>query len=205
MAKKGKKTKKVKRAVRENNPLTAKQAVWEESEARSFGAPFPDDVYKGRIENAIIETSRNGRLQVRWDLLSTEGKLEGRQCRKYNGLETKDNMDWFKGDLSTLGLAIPDDITDLGEVLEAACGMVIRFQVRTRDEYTNIDFIEPLEEEESEEETVEEAEEDEYTKEDIAKMSVDELDDLAADLDIDPDEYETYTALKKELFKELGL
>ena len=205
MAKKMKKAKKVNRgrsgvAGRLGNA----QDSWESSEARSFGAPLPDGQYEGIIEAALIEESRNGRLQVRWDLLVTEGDCEGRQVRKYNGLETKDNMDWFKGDLQTLNLDVPDDITNLGDTLEAASGMAIRFQVRTRDEFTNIDFIEPLEGGGDKKEKAE-PDEAEYTKKDIKKMTEKQLTALADEQGLDPDDFDEWDDLADALIEELGL
>lgn len=177
--------------------LANSQADWNNSEARTFGAPLPDGIYEGIIEASVIETSRppRNRLQVRWDLLVTSGECEGRQIRKYNGLETADNMAWFKGDLETLGLEIPSDIADLGNTLESAQGMKIRFQVRSKDEFTNIDFIEPLEaSEEASEVAAEEAAPEvagtDYTKADIKKMDKGEVKALAKELGLDPSEYD---------------
>jgi len=184
--------------------LGESQDDWEGAEPRSFGAPLPDGQYEGIIENAIIEESRNGRLQARWDLLVTEGDCEGRQIRKYNGLETKDNLAWFKGDLETLDLTVPDDFTDIGDTLEEACGMGIRFQVRSRDEFTNIDFIEPLETtSKKDKKKEEEPEEPSYTKAQVKKMDEDELTAAAKEFGLDPDDYDEWDDLADAIIDEL--
>lgn len=205
MAKKSKKkTKKTKKSG-VGGKLSEGQSDWEESEARSLGAPLPDDTYEGVIENTIIEESRNGRLQVRWDLLVTAGNCEGRQVRKYSGLETKDNMDWLKGDLETLGLEAPAEMSDLGEVLEEACSMAISFQVRSKDEFTNIDFIEPLEEGSGDDNDNDNDDGDDYTKAGIKKMKKSELKDLAEENDLDPDDYDNTAELRDAIIEELEL
>ena len=207
------------------------QKDWNKSEARHRGAALPDGEYEGVIEQVLLEESQNGRLQCRWDLLVTSEECEGRQIRKYNGLETKDNLDWFKGDLECLDIEIPDDLSELGEVLAEAQGLAIAFQVRSKDEFTNIDFIEVLEagasdeeadepdedeetEEEEEEEEAdedeEEAEEDEeegenYTKKDIKKMKKKALSALAEELDLEPDEYEDLAELRDAVIEVLEL
>ena len=215
MAKKQKKKAKARRpnskaGTSSSSDLALRQADWDASEARSFGAPLPDDEYEGIIENAVIETSRNGRLQVRWDLLVTTGPCEGRQCRKYSGLETKENMDWLKGDLETLDLQIPEEIENLGDTLEAACGMGIRFQVRSRDEYTNVDFIEPLEEGQNTDSNEDDNEgaAPELSKADIRKLgraadkddddAIQQLEALAKDEGLDPDDY-SWAELAQEI------
>ena len=187
--------------------LTEAQRDWEKSEARSFGAPLPDGQYEGVIESALIEESRNGRLQVRWDLLVTSKECEGRQVRKYSGLETKDNMDWFKGDLETLGLKIPEESESIGDALEEAQGLAILFQVRSRDEFTNIDFIEPLEggnggDDSGSDDAPADAS---YTKKEIKAMGEDKMAKLAKEQGLDPNDYDTWEELADEIIDELGL
>jgi len=211
---------KPKRAGSVVDRLADAQTDWNSAESRRFGAALPDGVYEGTIEAVVIEESRNGRLQCRWDLLVTAGELEGRQIRKFNGLESADNMAWFKGDLETLGLEIPDDLADLGETLEEAQDMALKFQVRSKDEFTNVDFIEPLEaseaadddeeeeeevEEVDEEEAEEEVEEPEYTKKEVKAMKPKKLKKVAKELELPVDEYDDDDELRDAVMDMLGL
>jgi len=185
--------------------LAASQKKWRKSEARTFGAPLPDGEYEGRIENAVIEESKQGRLQTVWTLKVTDGPCENREIRKYSGLESEENMDWFKGDLETIELDVPNDLADLGETLEEAVGFPIRFQVRSRDEFTNVDFIERLEPSEDGENDEEEAEEEEYTLAEIKKMKKAELKEVAESCDLDPDDYDSTKELRDGVIEELEL
>ncbi|MDD5458882.1 MAG: DUF669 domain-containing protein [Phycisphaerae bacterium] len=187
------------------------QKEWDAAEARTFGAPLPDGQYEGTIEEVLIEKSRNGRLQCRWNLIVTSGDCVGRQIRKFNGLVTQDNLSWFKGDLAALGLEPPTSMSDIGDVLEQAQGMRIAFQVRSRDEFTNVDFIGPLEDGEAAEQTEAPAEEaaepsgDTPTKADIKKMKRIELVKLAKEYGLDPTDYKKDDDLKDALIEGLGL
>ncbi len=133
------------------NPLDNLQDAWGESTARQFGQNLAVGIYVGVIEQAVVGRAKPqddgtpGRMQCTWDLQVTEGECQGRQTKKFSGLETKDNLDWFKGDLEILEVEIPDDIVDLGDALSEIAGTLIRFSVRQNGEFTNIDFIEPLE------------------------------------------------------------
>lgn len=177
--------------------LAAAQADWAGVEARTFGAPLPDGEYVGTIDDAVIGESRAQRLQCTFTLKVTEGACEGREVRKFSGLETEDNMAFFKGDLETLDLQVPDALTDLGEVLEEAIGMPIRFQVRSRDEFTNIDFIERLEGDGNGGEETEE--EEAYTKKDIDAMDEKELTTLGKECDLNADDFETWEDLAEAI------
>lgn len=184
--------------------LKAAQEDWENSEARQGGG-VPDGDYEGAIENAVVGMSKGDkpRLQCVWTLKVTSENCRGRRCVKFSGLATADNLAWFKGDLEAIEVEAPDDLTKIGKTLEQeAIGLLIRFRVRSRDEFTNVDFIERLEGEEGLDEPDDPDDSDDgeqdVTEEDIdaaVKAEDDgELCDLAERLgiDCDPDDYATY-------------
>jgi hypothetical protein len=201
MAKKSKKKGKKTSKKSKGSALSDVQDIWESAEARTGGVPLEDGTYTGVIENALIEKSRNGRLQVRWDLLVTEGDSEGRQIRKYEGLETEENLGWFKGDLETLEVDVPEDINDLGDALEAACGLAIVFRVKSKDDFVNVYFNELVEG--GGEEDNDSGDEDEVTAADVKKMSKDDLNELAEEYGLDPDDYDTKKELVEAVIEEL--
>ncbi len=192
-------------AKNRKNPLADIQGAWDDSVARQFGQNLPVGEYVGVIEEVVIERARpkadgsQGRMQCHWSLQVTEGELQGRQTAKYNGLETKENLDWFKGDLEILELEVPDDIADLGDALSEAEGMQIRFSVRQNGEFTNIDFIEPIEGDgdsddpedgEDDPEATEAADETILTLAGVKKMKADDLLEALEDAGYDPDDFE---------------
>lgn len=214
--------------------LKAAGKLWKKAKPRKVGAPVPDDLYSARIESAVMEESKaSGRAQVHWCLEIVDGDYQGRKLHTFSGLESEDNLAFLKGDIETLELAIPDSIDDIGEALEESVGLLLEINVRTRDEFTNVDFIELLEddgeeaeeeeeeeddedeeeeddedEDEDEEEDDEEEEEDEdeeLTKAAVRKMDREELEEAIEDydLDVDPDKHKTVTALRKAITKEI--
>ncbi|KKL89709.1 hypothetical protein LCGC14_1911940, partial [marine sediment metagenome] len=147
--------------------LKALKASWKGASPRQSGSPVPDDDYGMEMVSAIISESKSsGRLQVVFTLKVLEGDYEGKEIKKYAGMDTPDNLDYLQGDLQALELEIPDDIDDLGPVLEEAAGLQVDVTVRTNDSFVNLDFNELLTEsaegeEAAEEETnAEEAEEE---------------------------------------------
>jgi len=226
MAKKKKKSKKTSRKKTSGktrkgdltSTLSKLQKNWKKTKPRQAGVPVPDGQYPARIESVVIEESKSSkRMQVNWGLKIVEGDYENREVHKFSGLETEDNLAFLQGDLETLELAIPDSINDLGEVLTEAAGLLLEINVRTSNEFTNIDFIELLEdegeeaeeeeeeEEEEESEEEEEEEEEELTKAQVRKMDRDELVDAIDDydLDVEPDDFKSLSALRRAVTAEL--
>ncbi|KKK73274.1 hypothetical protein LCGC14_2895480, partial [marine sediment metagenome] len=198
MAKKKAKKESKKKSSKKNLASTLKniQKGWKKTQPRKVGAPVPDDSYSARIESAVIEESKSsGRLQVHWELEITDGDYKGRKIHKFSGLETDDNLAFLQGDLETLELPIPEKIDDLGEVLEDAKGLLLEINVRTKEEFTNIDFIELLEDDEGEEEEEEEEEDDEEDDE----ASEDEDEDEAENEDEDEEEEELTKASVRKM------
>lgn len=173
--------KKKKAAGRSNlvSKLKALGAKWKKGSPRRAGASVPDDEYAMRIESMVIGESKSEghRMQVTTGLIVIDGDFKGRKVKRYSGLDTEDNIDFLMGDLETLQLEIPDEIDDLGPVLESAIGLEVAVTVRTNDSFTNYDFqelLQPGEEpdsEEPEEDAPEEAVEEEAAEEEAPEES----------------------------------
>lgn len=187
--------------------LAALQELWTAgaAEPKRGQQELPDGQYKGKITGAELGNSKAGRLQVVWGILVTEGPCKGMAVKRFSGMQTKENMAWLNGDLLSLGLNVDaEDINSLASALEEAVGLAILFKVRSKDEFTNIDFQGRLAEEAPAEET-QEAPKDEKpdkasapketapaddaaipTRAQIKLMKGKKLRDLAADAGVDP-------------------
>ena len=190
---------------------------WKSATPRTGGG-LPDGEYEGVIRTAVIgiSISDSQRLQCVWTLEATgpEG-FEGRKQTKNAGLETEDNLCWFMGDLAVLGIDPPDDPDDIGDTVGLTEGLPIAFRVRTKQEFTNVDFIGLLEgvevEQPEESDKTDESGEDELTAEIVTAMG--EADDEAGlqaiindyDLDIVQDDYVTYPEVATHVIEALEL
>ena len=195
--------------------LRALKGAWKKATPRTGGG-LPDGEYEGIIKTAVVGISKSEakRLQCVWSLEVTapEG-FEGRKQIKIAGLETEDNLCWFQGDLAVLGIDPPDDVDDIAGAAGQTEGLPIAFKVRSKDEFTNVDFIGLLEGVEAEKPEAEEAVEDEeeLTAEVVADMGdANDEDGLQAiideyKIDIDQDAYATYPEVAALIIEALEL
>lgn len=192
------------------------QKKWKAATPRTGGG-LPDGDYEGVIKTAVVGLSKSEakRLQCVWTLEATapEG-FEGRKQIKIAGLETEDNLCWFQGDLAVLGIDPPDSAEDIADAAGQTEGLPIAFRVRTKQEFTNVDFIgllEGVEVEETENEETEESNEEELTADMITEMGEnDDEEGLQAiideyKLDIDQDDYATYPEVAELVIEALEL
>lgn len=196
--------------------LRALKKDWKAAAPRSGGG-LPDGEYEGVIKTGVVGLSKSdsARLQVVWSLEATAPEeFEGRKQTKIAGLETADNLCWFQGDLAVLGIDPPDDVDDIADAVGQTEGLPIAFRVRTKQEFTNVDFIgllEGVETNQPESETPEESSEEDLTADDITAMG--EADDEEAlqaviveyEIDIIQDDYETYTEVADLVIEALEL
>jgi len=197
--------------------LRALKSMWKSATPRTGGA-LPDGEYEGVIKTAVVGLSKSEskRLQCVWTIEATapEG-FEGRKQIKIDGLETEDNLCWFQGDLAILGIDLPNDVDDIADAAGQTEGLPIAFRVRTKQEFTNVDFIGLLEDVEAgkskDEDNTQKDSENELTADDVTTMG--ETDDekgLQAiideyELDIDQDAYVTYPEVAELIIEALEL
>ena len=201
--------------------LRALQKTWKSATPRTGGG-LPDGDYEGVIKTAIVGLSKSEskRLQCVWTIETTapEG-FEGRKQTKIAGLETEDNLCWFQGDLAVLGVDPPDDVEDIADAAGQTEGLAVAFRVRTKQEFTNVDFIGLLEDGDTDvkgtkgkgEETEEDNKAEALTAKEVKALG--RADDEAGlqaiiddyELDIDQDEYETYPEVADLIIEALEL
>lgn len=192
------------------------QKKWKAATPRTGGG-LPDGDYEGVIKTAVVGLSKSEakRLQCVWTLEATapEG-FEGHKQIKIAGLETEDNLCWFQGDLAVLGIDPPDSAEDIADAAGQTEGLPIAFRVRTKQEFTNVDFIgllEGVEVEETESEETEDSDEEELTADMITEMGEnDDEEGLQAiideyEIDIDQDDYATYSEVAELVIEALEL
>jgi len=198
------------------NKLRALKKKWKSATPRTGGG-LPDGEYEGVIKTAVVGLSKSEaqRLQCVWTIEATSEGFEGRKQTKIAGLVTEDNLCWFQGDLAVLGIDPPDDPDDIADAAGQTEGLPIAFRVRTKQEFTNVDFIGLLEgdavEQPEEVDKAEDAGDDDLTADVVVAMGVaDDEEELQAiiddyDLDINQDDYETYAEVAELIIAELEL
>jgi hypothetical protein len=116
------------------------ESAWDEAEDKgdSFG-DIPDDVYQAKVSKATIGKSQSsGRMQVAFEFTIISGEFKNRKKWAYDGLETKENMDYLKTRLARLGVDVKKlKISDLPEALESILGTTCEIKVKTRGDFQN--------------------------------------------------------------------
>lgn len=133
---------------REEKPVNVEEELqelegaWDEAEDKgdSFG-DIPDDRYQAKVTGARIGKSKSSnRIQIAWEFTIISGEYKNRKKWAYDGLETKENLDYVKTRLARLKVKIPKKISDggLAEALEACIGLTCEIQVKTRGDFQNV-------------------------------------------------------------------
>lgn len=194
--------------------LRTLRKAWKNAATRT-GVGLSNGDYEGVIESGVIQMCKNGELQCLWRINVTAPKgFEGRKQTKSAYLASESNLEWFKGDLDVLGIDVPEDVDDMPNAVGETEGLPIAFKVVNKDENTNVYFVGVLEGVETEQ--PDKDEEDEAVDEDLAAKTVkalgkaedeDGLQEIIDEygLDINQDEYETYTEVADLIIEELEL
>jgi len=160
--------------------LKALQKDWKKAAPKKFGQQAPDGSYEVKIVGAVIEEAKaeSKRLQIRWTLKILDGDYKGREITHRSGLEGQDALSYLQGELDTMELEIPENITDITELLPEAIGLDLLVSLSTRNEFQNLRFEELLEADEADDDLEEdEEEEDEDADEDEEEDEEEEDDD----------------------------
>lgn len=196
--------------------------AWKKTEPRKVGAPLPPGEYVFQIESATIEESKKGRLQVKWVLTVMEpSEMEGKKVNRYSGIDNDDALAFLQGDLETLEVNIPDDITDLGDSLEETQGLLVAGVAVKNDEYLNIYFNDLVEaadgkdkedkEDKEDDKENEDKESEKPTAKEVKRMSRKEMKQiiksfkLGKKIDINDKDVEDDEDLAKAIIEELDL
>ena len=166
------------------NRMAEIRKMWGKAKPKR-GTTLPDDDYQGKITAADIGVSRSDRLQAVIEITVITGDAKGRTIRKYDGLETQDNLDYFFGFLDVCEVDIPDAdefdddkafVKAARKAVTACIGKKVDFSVRTKDDFTNVYVNELLEVAGTDDDDAEEPE-DEDDEEDADDEDEDEDDD----------------------------
>ena len=178
--------------------LKALQKDWKKAAPKKFGQQAPDGSYEVKIVGAVIEEAKaeSKRLQIRWTLKILDGDYKGREITHRSGLEGQDALSYLQGELDTMELEIPENITDITELLPEAIGLDLLVSLSTRNEFQNIRFEELLEADEADDD-LEEDEEEEDEDEDEDADEDEEEDEEEEEEEEDDDSYPT----DKEIMK----
>jgi len=208
-----KKTKKVKKTKKSNG-----SKLFSGTKPISGFSNLPAGTYEGYIKpgSAVLEPKPDGGgYRAKLVLVATSpDEYENREQRYSQDLTSEFGKGLFLGMLETLGFnAEIDTIEDAAEIMAQTDNIPVRFWVgEPRDEFPpRVSINDRLDDEDGEDTENEDEdadgteEEEEYTKKDIKKMSDEELDELAEELDLDPDEYDTYKELREAIYEELDL
>ena len=136
------------------NQLAAAKKLWVDAKSKKpdFGNEVPDGTYVGKLVKAAIgESQASGRLQVAFQATISSGEHKGENVYWYSGLKTEENFMYLQRDIVRLGKDVPEDINEIGEVLEgiAESKPSIRFKVVTNGEFQNVRLLKKLTAEES--------------------------------------------------------
>jgi transcription antitermination factor NusG len=118
--------------------------AWKAANAREKTGGFADlepGLYLAAITSAVLdEFGQNNKLAVQFVFTVQEGESEGQTQSSFDNLETEDNMYWFQNKLSKLGYELPDDISEMPEILEdiEANRPIVKIKVVEKDGYTNV-------------------------------------------------------------------
>lgn len=198
--------------------LKALQKDWKSTEARQGYEDLPAGDYEGVIKNAVLSLSKNDNLMATYTLEVIEGDFKGRTQYKRQMVETADNIAYAKGDLDAIGVDAPDNIADLGDTFEQeVVGLPILFSVSHNKEFVNVYFRERLEGVEKVEPDADsdegDGDDEDLTAEDV-RAYLDEDDEGEGifteiikdnDLDIEPDDYATWSEVADLIIDQLGL
>jgi hypothetical protein len=122
---------------------TAKERAKEEG---GFGNDLPDGKYKARLQSCEInEAKSSGRLQVAFNFAITAGESKGEKVGKYQSIETEDDQVWLARDLRRFGIDMPDDASDLEDVVklldESKPELIISLKTKDSGQFCYIDKV----------------------------------------------------------------
>ena len=208
MAKKLKKSKKTTKNLSKNKGGSDADDLFANAEPSTGFNNLPEGTYEGYIKegSAVIEPKDGGGRKASMVLVVTspedhEDRTQTLRC----DLSTQIGVNIFCGELEKLGLGKPDTFKEAAEILSETDNVPVRFWVGPqKDEFPpKVRINERLEDDDNDGEDV--TENDTYTKADIKKMTDEELEALADELEIDHESYDEWDEVRDAIYEELEL
>lgn len=91
--------------------------AWEGAEPEQGGIAVKDDDYVASIDSMEIAFSKKKNLMCVTDYKIADGTYEGKIVKKFDMLQTEQNLSYFKGYCEVLGIEYPESITDLPDAI----------------------------------------------------------------------------------------
>lgn len=117
---------------------------WGDTEEKKFGE-VEDGRYQIQFDEATINNSKaSGRLQVSWQATVQNTDNKGRKLFWHDGLDDDEQRSWFRGKLARLGVAWPTTAGELPDTLETIKGTFAEVNVKTKDEFQNVNILKAI-------------------------------------------------------------
>lgn len=185
--------------------LTKAKKLWKNASKLKpeFDNVVTDGLYIGKLKKAVLgESESSGRLQVAWGAVITGGEFKGEMVNWWSGLKTEQNFMYLQRDIARFGKSIPEDISDLEDILEEIQNEkpTIRFKVKTDGDFLNVRVVKKLDSSETEDEETPEDEEapDDVEPEDEPEEKEEKDEDEEEDNDKEEDEDDDVEDLEEE-------
>ena len=184
------------------NKLKKAQNNWEGARSKAKESTgfteVPDGRYLAHLTNAqICESRSSGRLQIQWTWTISDGEFEKDTKLDFDGLETEDNLVFLGRKLSRFGYELPEDITEISDILDELIEKqpLARIRLKTKGEFQNV-YVDKLmrsvssDDENSENESMVSEDEDLEESDDGSGDEVDDEPDDESDDESDGDSEE---------------
>jgi cobalamin biosynthesis protein CobT len=117
------------------------QGAREKAKESTGFTEVPDGRYLAHLTNAqICESRSSGRLQIQWTWTISDGEFENDTKLDFDGLETEDNLVFLGRKLSRFGYELPEDITEISDILDELVEKqpLARIRLKTKGEFQNV-------------------------------------------------------------------
>ena len=183
---------------------------WKKSKAPDRFSKIPPGTYQAEITDIKIDSSKKGKYLIKWTLeIKSDKKLKGRKVFKSNDILWEptprkkgdmDGLDFFKGDLETIGYDLPElDEKSLKKLLKKLKGTLVEIYIqdnKKNPKYQDCYFNSAINDGDSDEEEEEDEEIEEETDDDDEEE--DEEDDEEEEDEEEDDDEEEYEEVEEE-------
>lgn len=124
-----------------HDELAQLDGTWKDTQAAKGGANIPDGDYVSKLTSMLINKSKNQRLQVASTFTIFDGNYAGKEIMRFDGLNNEQSISFFKAYAETIGLELPESMTDLPAAIDAfmdSFDSLVNITMKTKGEYQNL-------------------------------------------------------------------